>query len=333
MNAINFETTNYSGEVSQAQTADIQTTNYTGLSSHIQPIPTGYIIDQTEPSITFQSPNPTNASTINTDRVDINASYTEQYPDTCILEFNSVNYSMRINTINKDCTRTIGNVPDGTYTYYVWMNDTINNHNTSETRTLTINYTATWFADTSGGGSADGVPTKVTPPIPDIKENLTIIYPPLIQESIALDTEFNDTFSITNLGNTTTRYTLRFDCSNYTENRRLCPYVTFINTVYELNGSEMIDVSINEISKSYVEYSVSMPKNMPLTTYHADIVITSDKNETLILPIEYKTRTMLNMGEFLKKYYLLIILVVLVGVVGYILTKRRKKKKQIINNE
>ena len=328
ISAINFDTSSYSGQVSQKQVADIYTTNYTGLSTHIEPIPTGYIIDQTEPVFTIHTPTEDqNIST--TDRLDFNVSYTEQYPDTCILEFNNINYTMTINTTTSECTKTIGNNADNVYTYYVWMNDTSGNSNQTYTETVTITYTASWYERTSGSGG--GVPISVvTPPVVDdiIDVDLTKISPPEISDSIAVSIEISDTFSITNLDNTSTVYTISLDCSKYKENRQLCPYITFTDILGDLNQSTMIDVSIDEISKEYIEYVVNMPKDAPLTTYYADIVITSNKNETLILPIEYKTRTMLTMGEFIEKYYYLIIFVVLVGLVWYILGKRRKKKQK-----
>ncbi|MCK5177277.1 MAG: PGF-pre-PGF domain-containing protein, partial [Candidatus Aenigmarchaeota archaeon] len=41
-----------------------------------------------------------------------------------------------------ECTVTLGNVADGTYDYYVWINDTAGNQNQTQTRTITIDYTS-----------------------------------------------------------------------------------------------------------------------------------------------------------------------------------------------
>ncbi|MCK5018951.1 MAG: hypothetical protein KAS32_17965 [Candidatus Peribacteraceae bacterium] len=320
VSAINFETTTYTGEISQKQTGDIQTSSYTGLSTHIEPMVFVDIttVDTTEPLLTINTPTE-DQNISDTDRIDFNVSYIELYPDTCILVFDSINYSMTIDTTNKECTVTLGNIVDGTYPYYVWMNDTVGNDNQTSGSVM-VNYTADWSSRISGGGGGVFIPPK---PVIIFDDNLTVISPPTIKDRITLDVPKEDIFSISNIDNTSTMYNIYFDCTNYSENHRLCPYINFIDTIYGFNKSISIDIPIDEVSIEYIKYQVIMPKYSPLTTYYADIVVMSDKGETLILPIEYRARSMMTISEFIGEYkYLLVALSVFLVISIFCIVER-----------
>jgi len=91
-------------------------------------------LDTTPPTITFVPPTPANNSIMNTNWVLINLTLNEN--GTAILNWNGANKTM----LGSGMTfyKNITSLPDGTYTYKVYANDTANNWNVSETRVVTI---------------------------------------------------------------------------------------------------------------------------------------------------------------------------------------------------
>lgn len=89
-------------------------------------------IDTTLPQITFVSPTDTDNTNVTHNYTYLNWTVTEIHQDTMILSWNGSNSTVTDTYINKT------GLSDGTYTYYVWVNDTSGNGNQSETRTFTI---------------------------------------------------------------------------------------------------------------------------------------------------------------------------------------------------
>ncbi len=138
------------------------TANYWGTTS----ISTLFT-DEGVPQISFISPTSGNNSNQTGGTVTINVTIAESYPDTLIFNWNGTNvtynYSGTFWNITKNAderyfsTNNPAGLRDGTYTYYVWVNDTNGYSNQTETRTLTINGTdgiqAAIDALPSGGGT------------------------------------------------------------------------------------------------------------------------------------------------------------------------------------
>ena len=276
--------------------ADDSTDNSTWLNSSSLTIG-----DTTKPLISIT--DPVNASTVSsTDRIDFNVSYTELHPDTCILEFNSINYTMTINSTTNECTVTLGNVADGTYDYYVWINDTSGNSNQTGTDTISMTYTASWYERTSGSGSSVPVPDIEYEPTV-ITEISTKIHPLYIEESTKPIPFDSGSFSVSNLDITPTKYSISFDCSNY--NNSLCNYIYLIDPILS-ETTDAISFDMEKESKVDIEYTLVFPEDIELKTYNADIVITNNKGDTIILPIEYKIREDVNLMTFIQDYKLLL---------------------------
>ncbi|MCK5020757.1 MAG: LamG domain-containing protein, partial [Candidatus Peribacteraceae bacterium] len=255
-------------------------------------------VDTTEPLLTINTPTE-DQNISDTDRIDFNVSYVELYPDTCILVFDSINYSMTIDTTNKECTVTLGNIADGTYPYYVWMNDTVGNDNQTS-GSATITYTASWYERISGSGG--GVPVSITQPI-IIPDNLTAIEPTEISRIIAPATVGTGSFTIYNLDTISKRYTVSFDCSGY--NDTLCNYIYLHDPI--LSGlTNALSIDIAGLSNKSIDYQLSIPKDINQTVFNADILITPDSDESLTLPVTYTTITKITILNFIQDYkYLL----------------------------
>lgn len=143
--------------------------------------------DASVPQFTFQGDTPADGTTYSTtDRVDINVSYTELYEDTCFLNWSgtSSNYTMTMDKTADTCVYTIGNIPDGTYTYYVWLNDTSGNSNTTATRTFTCTFIEQGYIDNSGDGEAGGGGATYVPPTIPTVENITDIIEDVVEDII-----------------------------------------------------------------------------------------------------------------------------------------------------
>lgn len=94
--------------------------------------------DTQPPSITFIAPTPANGTTTNVSYAFINTTITDNVAvSTALLEWNGTNESMDFGGGDNWYKNKTG-ISDGTYTYKVWANDTANNWNYSETRTLTV---------------------------------------------------------------------------------------------------------------------------------------------------------------------------------------------------
>ncbi|NOQ56290.1 MAG: hypothetical protein GQ477_05820, partial [Nanohaloarchaea archaeon] len=98
-------------------------------------------IDITDPQIEFVAPTEDNNSYINKNYTYINWSITETNLNTTIMNWNGINWTLINSSVN------ITGLADGIYTYYIWANDTADNENQSETRTLTIDTFASQFSD------------------------------------------------------------------------------------------------------------------------------------------------------------------------------------------
>ncbi len=93
------------------------------------------IIDRTPPAIEFIAPTPVNNSNQTGSAAIINVTHSEYHPDSITLYWNGTNETYRY---SGGCTNiTKNNLEDGTYTYYVWINDSAGNSNQTETYTLT----------------------------------------------------------------------------------------------------------------------------------------------------------------------------------------------------
>ncbi|NOQ56005.1 MAG: hypothetical protein GQ477_04340, partial [Nanohaloarchaea archaeon] len=94
------------------------------------------VVDGTPPQIYFIFPTPDNNSYINNNYIFINWFLTDANQDTTIFSWNGTTNTTTSNTYFNQT-----NLADGTYTYYVWANNSAGNQNQSETRTLTIDNT------------------------------------------------------------------------------------------------------------------------------------------------------------------------------------------------
>ncbi|MCK5594059.1 MAG: hypothetical protein KAI18_02335, partial [Candidatus Aenigmarchaeota archaeon] len=94
-----------------------------------------YIDDSDVPIITFISPTEDNNKYLSENYTYLNWSLTESNPDTTILNWNGTNYTVGVDYSNRT------DLADGTYTYYLWANDTSGNTNQTETRTVTVDST------------------------------------------------------------------------------------------------------------------------------------------------------------------------------------------------
>ncbi|MCK5281915.1 MAG: hypothetical protein KAK00_00765 [Nanoarchaeota archaeon] len=96
-------------------------------------------IDTIPPIINFSSPTPQNNSNQSSTTAIISITHTESYPHTLILDWNGTNESYSYSGTYTNITKS--GLSDGTYTYYVWINDTAGNVNQTGTRIITIDST------------------------------------------------------------------------------------------------------------------------------------------------------------------------------------------------
>lgn len=92
------------------------------------------ILDTIAPEISFTAPTPDDSVTVQTAYITVNLSIIEDSLDTVILSWNGVNETMS----GTEVTKVFGD--DGLYTYYACANDTLDNVNCTETRTVTSEY-------------------------------------------------------------------------------------------------------------------------------------------------------------------------------------------------
>lgn len=96
-----------------------------------------FTVDITFPQVWFEDPTPLlNWSEQTGTSVTVNVSYTELYPDTVLLNWNGADEVMSSPSVTKP------GLPDGEYTFYVWMNDSAGNSNQTESRTVVVDTTA-----------------------------------------------------------------------------------------------------------------------------------------------------------------------------------------------
>ena len=93
-------------------------------------------VDTTIPSVYFVYPTPDNDTYLQVNYFNINVSHTESNPDTLILYWNNTVESQSYSGTYTNISRT--GLSDGTYNYYVIVNDTAENTNQTETRVITI---------------------------------------------------------------------------------------------------------------------------------------------------------------------------------------------------
>jgi len=95
-----------------------------------------FTVDVTPPNVSFIDPTPPPYYNSSISNITINVSHAELYPDTLILSWNGINISQ---TYSGSYTNiTLDNLTDGRYSYYVWVNDTAGNWNSTEVRVVTI---------------------------------------------------------------------------------------------------------------------------------------------------------------------------------------------------
>ncbi|MCK5063426.1 MAG: hypothetical protein KAR23_05860, partial [Candidatus Aenigmarchaeota archaeon] len=122
--------------VNATKTLYIEETEQVNLTTNKQIYFTLQVADATPPTIEFVPPTPDDGNTTNNNYAYINWTITEDNPDTTILNWNGTNTTLTNSSVNQT------NLADGTYTYYVWANDTASNSNQTETRDVTIDTTS-----------------------------------------------------------------------------------------------------------------------------------------------------------------------------------------------
>lgn len=98
-----------------------------------------FMVDLTFPEMEYALPTPENGLNTSTNTITINVTHNESYPDTLVLDWNNTNESYSYSGNYTNITKS--SLSDGTYSYYVWSNDTAGNSNRTETRTITIDTT------------------------------------------------------------------------------------------------------------------------------------------------------------------------------------------------
>ena len=153
---------------------------------------------------------------------------------------------------------------------------------------------------------------------------LTEIHPLCIKESTKPIPFDSGSFSVSNLDVTPTKYSISFDCSNY--NNSLCNYIYLIDPILS-ETTDAISFDMEKESKVDIEYTLVFPEDIELKTYNADIVITNNKGDTIILPVEYKIREDVTLMTFVNDYKLLLGgFLLLLGLLFYIDSISKKKR-------
>ncbi|MBI2133753.1 hypothetical protein HYU11_03670 [Candidatus Woesearchaeota archaeon] len=100
------------------------------------------IVDNTPPVPAFVTPSdPDNFTAgLNRNSTFINVSINEQYVDTVILNFNGTNQTLTVNGTNIFSVNKM-NLEEGNYTYFIWVNDTAGNINSTPNRALVVSFT------------------------------------------------------------------------------------------------------------------------------------------------------------------------------------------------
>ncbi|MFH1641540.1 MAG: hypothetical protein ABIC04_01440, partial [Nanoarchaeota archaeon] len=95
------------------------------------------IIDTIKPKINFTGPTPGNSYNQSINNFTVNVTHVDANPDDVVFYLNNIKNKTK-HSSNGYSNVTIVGLQDGTYTYYVWMNDTAKNTNATETRTIRI---------------------------------------------------------------------------------------------------------------------------------------------------------------------------------------------------
>lgn len=133
-----------------------------------------FYFDTLAPAVNFSPSNPADNTNQSSTSLTINVTHTESLPAVLILSWNSSNESYSYSGSYTEITKS--SLADGTYSYYVWLNDTAGNSNQTETRIITI----------------DSTPPSIT------NVNVTPSYG-TNQTTFNITAAITDTFSITSL--------------------------------------------------------------------------------------------------------------------------------------
>lgn len=95
-----------------------------------------FTTDGIPPTIDYANPTPDNNQNQTSTTVMINITHTEQNPANITLNWNSVNQTQTYSGTYTQFTKSP--LSEGTYTYYVWLNDTGGNSNSTSEQTVTI---------------------------------------------------------------------------------------------------------------------------------------------------------------------------------------------------
>ncbi|MBT4539151.1 hypothetical protein HOC32_02600, partial [Candidatus Woesearchaeota archaeon] len=154
------------------------------------------------PNITFTDPTP-NTTSLQLPTFTINATLTDETAvGSCLLEFDGANESMTETTISgteKQCSVTKTSLADGSYTFQVYGNDTSNNLNWTESRTVTVDGTnpTIIFVDPTDNASTYQTRTNILTNVTATDTNIANITTYLYNASnlVLLNTTINTTAS------------------------------------------------------------------------------------------------------------------------------------------
>ncbi|RMD45538.1 DUF2341 domain-containing protein, partial [Candidatus Pacearchaeota archaeon] len=111
-------------------------------AGHLISLPTRiFTVDTGAPTIDYIAPTPANNTNQTQNSFVINVTHTESNPDTIIFYLNNQpNHTSSYSGLYSNLS--LSNLGEGTYTYYVWLNDSTGFTNQTEKRTITIDYSA-----------------------------------------------------------------------------------------------------------------------------------------------------------------------------------------------
>lgn len=219
-------------------------------------------VDLTFPKVEFLSPTPANNTAQSATSLIINISVNESNRDTIILSFNGTNDTGAFtNDFSIYWSTTEGSL-DGTYDFYVFVNDTAGNSNTTETRRVTVDSLAPTIANETARprGANNNTLFNITAAITDnFNVNSTIAEvekPGSTKENLTMNRSSGDIYSATFNGTTNGTFSVLIYANDSVNNRRQSsrfnftvditqPVITNIN--YTPSKPELVDpnVSIN----------------------------------------------------------------------------------------
>ena len=98
-----------------------------------------FSVDTNSPMIDYVYPTPQNNTNFSTTVITINVTHTENNPNTIVLYWNGTPYAR--NYSGNYTNFTLSGLTDGTYSFYVALNDSASNNNQTTTRTIRIDLT------------------------------------------------------------------------------------------------------------------------------------------------------------------------------------------------